>query len=37
MERKGKTLSLETKYDILSDIEKESKTKTEIAKDFQIP
>jgi hypothetical protein len=37
MERKRKALSLETKYDILREIEKGRKTKTEIAKDFQIP
>jgi hypothetical protein len=36
MERKRKTLNLETKYDILWGIEKRSKTTTEIAKDFQI-
>jgi transposase-like protein len=37
MEKKRKRLSLETKYDILWEIEKGNKTKTEIAKDFQIP
>jgi hypothetical protein len=36
MEEKRKILSLETKYDILWEIGKGSKTKTEIAKDFQI-
>jgi hypothetical protein len=34
--KKTKASSLETKYNILWDIEKGSKTKTEIAKDFQI-
>jgi hypothetical protein len=38
MERKRKTLSLETIYDILCEIEKGCKTNTlNIAKDFQIP
>jgi hypothetical protein len=37
MESKRNVLSLETKYDILWEIEKGSKIKTEIAKDFQIP
>jgi hypothetical protein len=36
MERKRKALSLETKYNILWEIEKESNNKAEIAKDFQI-
>jgi hypothetical protein len=35
--KKREALSLETKYDILREIEKWSKTKTEIAKDFQVP
>jgi hypothetical protein len=37
MERKQKALSFETKYDILCEIEKGSKAKTNITKDFQIP
>jgi hypothetical protein len=37
MERKRKPLILETKYDILCEIEKGSKTKIKIAKGFQIP
>jgi hypothetical protein len=37
MERKREALSLEKKYDTLWEIEKGSKAKTEIAKNFQIP
>jgi hypothetical protein len=37
MARKQQALSLETIYDILWEIEIGSKTKTEIAMDFQIP
>jgi hypothetical protein len=36
MERKRKA-HLERKYDILWEIEKENKAKSEITKDFQIP